>query len=97
MTNTPSMVGEGATAYSLGKNVTQDEGKVVKRLFSGVGRECHPVHENLMDAVTGVSGSGPAYMYLIIGKIYPENILPKILNIKLYDFVKARILRHLHF
>ena len=80
MTNTPSMVGEGATAYSLGKNVTQDEGKVVERLFSGVGRECHPVHENLMDAVTGVSGSGPAYMYLIIGKIYPENILPKILN-----------------
>ena len=67
MTNTPSMVGEGATAYSLGKNCTQEEGKIIEKLFSGVGRECHPVHENLMDAVTGVSGSGPAYMYLVIG------------------------------
>ena len=73
MTNTPSMVGEGATAYSLGKNCNRVEGEIIENLFSGVGRECHHVHENLMDAVTGVSGSGPAYMYLVIGN--PSSVI----------------------
>ena len=70
MTNTPSMVGEGATAYSLGKHCEQSDGKLIESLFSGVGNECHPVQECLMDAVTGISGSGPAYMYLVIGMIF---------------------------
>ena len=69
MPNTPSMVGEGATAYSLGKCCDPTDGQLIERLFSGVGSECHPVQEHLMDAVTGVSGSGPAYMYLVIGMI----------------------------
>ena len=70
MTNTPSMVGEGATAYALGNNCTLLDGEVIETLFSGVGSECHPIRENMMDAVTGLSGSGPAYMYLVIGTIY---------------------------
>ena len=69
MPNTPSMVGEGATAYALGKHCGESDGKLIESLFSGVGGECHPVQENLMDAVTGISGSGPAYMYLVIGTI----------------------------
>ena len=69
MTNTPSMVGEGATAYALGNNCTLLDGEVIESLFSGVGSECHPIRENMMDAVTGLSGSGPAYMYLVIGTI----------------------------
>ena len=70
MPNTPSMVGEGATAYSLGKHCTHSDGQIIERLFYGVGSECHLVHEHLMDAVTGISGSGPAYMYLVIGMFY---------------------------
>ena len=70
MPNTPSMVGEGATAYSLGKHCTHSDGQLIERLFYGVGSECHPVQEHLLDAVTGISGSGPAYMYLIIGRFY---------------------------
>ena len=70
MTNTPSMVGEGATAYALGTNCQQSDGQLIESLFSGVGTECHPVKESLMDAVTGISGSGPAYMYLVIGTVW---------------------------
>ena len=68
MTNTPSMVGEGATAYALGRNCTNTDSQIIERLFYGVGSECHPVQEHLMDAVTGISGSGPAYMYIVIGE-----------------------------
>ena len=69
MTNTPSMVGEGATAYALGQYCEKSDGALIESLFFGVGSECHPVQESLMDAVTGISGSGPAYMYLVIGMI----------------------------
>ena len=69
MPNTPSLVGEGATVYSLGSQCSQPrEGKIIEALFAGVGRECHLVPETHIDAVTGISGSGPAYMYMIIGK-----------------------------
>ena len=68
MPNTPSLVGEGATVYSLGSHCSAAfEGKVIETLFAGVGRVCHPVPEAHIDAVTGISGSGPAYMYMIIG------------------------------
>ena len=69
MPNTPSLVGEGATVYSLGNHCSAAfEGKVIETLFAGVGRVCHLVPESHIDAVTGISGSGPAYMYMIIGK-----------------------------
>ena len=69
MPNTPSLIGEGATVYSLGKQCSQArDGKIIEALFAGVGRECHLVPEAHIDAVTGISGSGPAYMYMIIGK-----------------------------
>jgi len=67
MPNTPSLVGEGATVYSLGNHCSAAfEGKVIETLFAGVGRVCHLVPESHIDAVTGISGSGPAYMYMII-------------------------------
>ena len=74
MPNTPCMVGEGATVYSMGKSCDTSDGKLIESLFSGVGRECHHVHEPLIDVVTGISGSGPAYMYLVIGIIYFLNL-----------------------
>lgn len=65
MPNTPAIVSEGATVFSRGRNAGKEEATVVDALMSSVGL-CREVPEYLIDAVTGVSGSGPAYMYLII-------------------------------
>lgn len=65
MPSTPSWVGAGVTALSLGPGVTEEEAKQARMLFESVGLVLL-VEERLMDAVTGLSGSGPAYVYLII-------------------------------
>jgi len=64
MPNTPALIGEGAIAYCLG-NFAQGDDKLVEQIFGTVGMTLK-VEEELMDAVTGLSGSGPAYIYLII-------------------------------
>jgi pyrroline-5-carboxylate reductase len=65
MPNTPALVGQGATALSRGRHATEEHAALARELFSAVG-EVVTVEERLMDAVTGLSGSGPAYVYLII-------------------------------
>lgn len=65
MPNTPCLIGRGASAYALARGATKDDGELVGRLLASVGI-AHQVDEKLLDAVTGLSGSGPAYVYLII-------------------------------
>jgi pyrroline-5-carboxylate reductase len=65
MPNTPALVGYSATAFALGKAASREDGELAQKLFSSVGI-AFPVKESLMDAVTGLSGSGPAYVYLFI-------------------------------
>ncbi len=65
MPNTPALVGASATAFSLGSSCQPEDGRWVQRLFTSVGIAL-PVSEALLDAVTGLSGSGPAYGYLMI-------------------------------
>ena len=65
MPNTPSLVGKGASAYCMGGRSTEEDGATVEALLGAVGI-VSKVAEKLMDAVTGVSGSGPAYIYLVI-------------------------------
>ena len=65
MPNTPALVGAAAAAYSLGKAAKSEDGKLAEKLLSAVGIAL-PVKEYLLDAVTGLSGSGPAYVYLMI-------------------------------
>ena len=65
MPNTPALVGVGASAFALGKNATAADGELAKKLLSAVGIAMQ-VKENLLDAVTGLSGSGPAYVYQFI-------------------------------
>lgn len=65
MPNTPALVGASATAFALGKSALREDGELAQRLFSAVGLALH-VKEALLDAVTGLSGSGPAYAYLFI-------------------------------
>ena len=67
MPNTPSLVQEGATVFSKGQNCSSHDSDVIKEILSAVGPTCFEVPEHLIDAVTGISGSGPAYMYIIIG------------------------------
>jgi pyrroline-5-carboxylate reductase len=65
MPNTPALVGASATAYAPGKAALPEDVQLAQKLFSSVGA-AFAVKESLLDAVTGLSGSGPAYVYLMI-------------------------------
>lgn len=65
MPNTPALVGCGATALCRGKFVTEAQLSLAEKVFLSVGRTVL-VDEKHMDAVTGLSGSGPAYIYIIL-------------------------------
>jgi len=65
MPNTPSALGAGAAALCKGRFVSPAQIELAERIFETVGRTV-TVDEKHMDAVTGLSGSGPAYIYIII-------------------------------
>ncbi len=65
MPNTPALVGAGATALAPGEHATEADLRQARALFEAVGKAV-VVDEPLLDAVTGLSGSGPAYIFLII-------------------------------
>ena len=65
MPNTPALVSASATAYALGKSTLPEDAAMAQKLFSAVGI-AFAVKESLLDGVTGLSGSGPAYVYLMI-------------------------------
>jgi pyrroline-5-carboxylate reductase len=65
MPNTPALVDAGATAIARGAHATDDDTALAKRIFDAVGLTV-VLEEIHLDAVTGLSGSGPAYMFLIL-------------------------------
>ena len=65
MPNTPALLSAGATALCSGRFVAPEQIALAQRIFSTVGRTV-VVEEKHMDAVTGLSGSGPAFLYIII-------------------------------
>lgn len=65
MPNTPALVGEAASAICLGAHADESHREKARHIFAAVGLTVD-VEEKLMDAVTGLSGSGPAYVYLFI-------------------------------
>jgi pyrroline-5-carboxylate reductase len=65
MPNTPALIGASASAFALGQHTQPGDGALVERLLSSVGLALQ-VKESLLDAVTGLSGSGPAYAFLMI-------------------------------
>jgi pyrroline-5-carboxylate reductase len=65
MPNTPALVGLGASALSGGEHATPEDLALAQKLFDAVGITTI-VDEILLDAVTGLSGSGPAYVFLMI-------------------------------
>jgi pyrroline-5-carboxylate reductase len=65
MPNTPALVDHGATAIACGRFATEEHLARARAIFEAVGI-VEVVQEDLMDAVTGLSGSGPAYIYMVI-------------------------------
>lgn len=65
MPNTPATALAGATAISAGTSATEEDLAIAHAMFSAVGRVV-TLDESLLDAVTGLSGSGPAYVFLMI-------------------------------
>lgn len=85
MPNTPALVGEGMTAVCKGKYVSDEQLKYIVELFSKVGRSIE-VQEKFINAVTGISGSGPAFMYTIIEALADGGVklgLPKNIALEL--------------
>ena len=81
MPNTPLLVKKGSTAFAGNEHVTETHCNLVQEMFTSIGK-CVQVKENMLDAVTGVSGSGPAFVTMFIeamadGGVYaglPRNI-----------------------
>ncbi|XP_072501469.1 pyrroline-5-carboxylate reductase 1, mitochondrial [Notamacropus eugenii] len=85
MTNTPVIVREGATVYATGTHAQVEDGKLLEQLMSSVGF-CTEVEEDLIDAVTGLSGSGPAYAFTALDALADGGVkmgLPRRLAIHL--------------
>jgi pyrroline-5-carboxylate reductase len=85
MPNTPSLVGAGACALARGEHASEEDLTIASRIFHAVGITT-VVEENLLDAVTGLSGSGPAYIFLVIEALSDAGVkvgLPRYTALKL--------------
>ncbi len=65
MPNTPALVGASASGFAVNKFATPKDIELVRKLLSSIG-VAFELKESLLDAVTGLSGSGPAYIYMVI-------------------------------
>jgi pyrroline-5-carboxylate reductase len=74
MTNTPALVDEAMTAISAGPHATAEHLALAEEMFSPLGRTVR-VPESQQDAVTALSGSGPAYFYLLVEAMVDAGIL----------------------
>jgi len=74
MPNTPCLVGQSASGYCLGRGSTSEDAQLVDRLLSAVGK-AFCLDEKLLDAVTGLSGSGPAFVYQFIEALADGGVL----------------------
>ena len=74
MPNTPTLIGLGMAAISLGKNVNLEQSEFVSDFLATCGKVIS-VEENLQDAVTALSGSGPAYFFAFVEEMIKSGIL----------------------
>ena len=74
MPNQPCLVGASASGFALGKSAKKEDKDLVQRVLNSVGI-AYAMDEKLLDAVTGLSGSGPAYIYLVIEAMADGGVL----------------------
>lgn len=65
MPNTPAIVNQGCSVFVRGTMATEADAELTQNLFEAIGT-CEEIPESFMDAVTGLSGSGPAYVFVMI-------------------------------
>lgn len=91
MPNTPALVLEGCTGVCKNKNVTDEEFDKVLKILRGFGK-AYEVSENQMDAVVAVSGSSPAYVFMMIEAMADAAVLEGIPRDKSYEFAAQAVL-----
>ncbi|MCD8391599.1 MAG: pyrroline-5-carboxylate reductase [Firmicutes bacterium] len=91
MPNTPALVGEGMSALAPNENVGESEKETLERIFSSFGK-CSFVAENLMDAVTAVSGSSPAYVFMFIEAMADAAVIGGMPRAQAYTFAAQSVL-----
>jgi pyrroline-5-carboxylate reductase len=74
MPNTPALILQGASAFARGKHATDEDAVLAAKVLGAVG-SAQEVPEKLLDAVTGLSGSGPAYVYTVIEALADGGVL----------------------
>lgn len=91
MPNTPALVGEAMSSVSVNAHVTEGSRKAVLELFSAVGKAA-VVEEKLIDAVIGVSGSSPAYVYMFIEALADGAVAQGMQRGQAYEFAAQAVL-----
>ncbi len=91
MPNTPALVGEGMSAVSPNKNISSSESAVIEQIFNSFGK-CEIVPENLMDAVTAVNGSSPAYVFMMIEAMADAAVMGGMPRSQAYTFAAQAVM-----
>lgn len=91
MPNTPALVGEGMTGVCANDLVTEEELQLVLTLLKSFGR-AEVVPEYLMDTVTGVSGSSPAYVFLFLEALADAAVAERMPRKQAYEFAAQSVL-----
>ena len=91
MPNTPAMVGEGCTAVCFSEKVTAEQKEAVLAVLNSCGRAIE-ITEKLMDVVPGVSGSSPAWIFMMMEAMADGAVAEGMPRKQAYEFVAQAVL-----
>ncbi len=91
MPNTPALVGEGMTGYCVNDAVSEEDRETAKDIIESFGR-AEEVSEHLMAAVTSVSGSSPAYVFILIEAMADQAVADGMSRSQAYEFAAQAVL-----
>jgi pyrroline-5-carboxylate reductase len=74
MPNTPAVIGEAISVYALGENATEEDGRLAEKIFKACGKTVQ-APEKFMNAATGLSGSGPAYVFFFLESLVEAGVV----------------------